>query len=133
MDQGKFEDRIVKMGSLGSDMEWDAARPQARELGERILELQRGRREPEGLPSPEHALCRLEAQSLENVLEKQSGTGTKVSDKYVPTRGEIWPAKVADISLPGVGSKPVDIMKVSPEVSAIFEDFKESMLEPEGP
>jgi hypothetical protein len=69
---------------------------------------------------------------LENVLKKKSGTGTRVSDKYVPTRGEIWPAKVADISLPGVGSKPVDIMKVSPEVAAIFEDFKESMLEPEG-
>ena len=81
LDQGKFEDRIVKMGSLGSDMEWDAARPQARELGERILGLQRGRMEPEGLLSPEHALCRLEAQSLENVLKKKSGTGTRVSDK----------------------------------------------------
>jgi hypothetical protein len=46
----------------------------------------------------------------------------------LPKRGEIWPGKVEEVSLPPEGTRPISLMKLSVSAARYFEDFEKKML-----
>ena len=66
--------------------------------------------------------------SVRMVGHRATGGPYAKNSSMEPRRGEIWPAKVEDISLPPAGTKNMDMRKISKDLKWKFDNFTTQML-----